>query len=63
MQENFPLNESELKASEEAAEQEVCCEDAARRAKIEAIRQQLAAGSYLISGKDVAGKILDIIKS
>lgn len=62
MQENFPLNESEPKASEET-EQEVCCEDAARRAKIEAIRQQLAEGSYLISGKDVAGKILDIIKS
>lgn len=37
-------------------------EDDARRTKIEAIRQQLASGSYLISGKDVAGKILDIIK-
>lgn len=37
-------------------------EDEARRAKIEAIRQQLAAGSYCISGKDVAGKILEVIK-
>lgn len=37
-------------------------EDLARLAKIEAIRKQLAEGSYIISGKDVAGKILEVIK-
>jgi|GEM_PF-134017 len=43
-------------------EPDISAEDEARRAKIEAIREQLASGSYLISGKDVAGKILDVIK-
>jgi flagellar biosynthesis anti-sigma factor FlgM len=37
-------------------------DDQARREKIAAIRAQLAAGSYSISGKDVAEKILDSIK-
>ncbi len=37
-------------------------EDQARRDKIAAIRAQLAAGSYSISGKDVAEKILETIK-
>lgn len=37
-------------------------EDQARRDKIAAIRAQLAAGSYSISGKDVAEKILESIK-
>lgn len=37
-------------------------EDDARRQRLEAIRQQLAEGSYNISGKDVAGKILNVLK-
>ncbi len=38
-------------------------EDQARREKIAAIRAQLAAGSYSISGKDVAEKILNSLKN
>ncbi|MBT1071868.1 flagellar biosynthesis anti-sigma factor FlgM [Pelotalea chapellei] len=38
-------------------------EDEIRRAKVAAIRDQLAAGSYNISGKDVAGKILEALKN
>lgn len=34
-----------------------------RRAKIAAIRDQLASGNYNISGKDVANKILEALKS
>lgn len=49
-------------SQETPTEEELKCEDEARRAKIEAIRQQLASGSYQISGKDVAGKILEVIK-
>lgn len=48
-----------------AAEQKAAAdakEDQARRDKIAAIRAQLAAGSYSISGKDVAEKILESIK-
>jgi len=37
-------------------------EEQIRRAKVAAIRDQLAAGSYNISGKDVANKILDSLK-
>lgn len=37
-------------------------EEEARRAKVAAIRDQLAAGSYNISGKDVASKILGALK-
>jgi flagellar biosynthesis anti-sigma factor FlgM len=37
-------------------------EEEIRRAKVAAIREQLASGSYNISGRDVAGKILDAIK-
>lgn len=37
-------------------------EDEARRAKLDIIRQQLAEGSYNISGKDVADKILKVLK-
>lgn len=33
-----------------------------RQAKINAIREQLATGTYSISGKDVATKILNILK-
>ncbi|BCS52367.1 flagellar biosynthesis anti-sigma factor FlgM [Geobacter sp. SVR] len=33
-----------------------------RRARVAAIREQLASGSYNISGKDVASKILNAIK-
>lgn len=38
-------------------------EEEIRRAKVAAIREQLAAGSYNISGKDVAAKILNALKS
>ena len=37
-------------------------EDEARRERLSIIRQQLAEGSYNISGKDVADKILNILK-
>ena len=38
-------------------------DDQIRRAKVEAIRQQLAAGTYNISGRDVADKILNALKA
>jgi negative regulator of flagellin synthesis FlgM len=38
-------------------------EDQARFDKLNTIRQQLAEGSYNISGKDVAEKMLKILKS
>jgi len=37
-------------------------DDEARRERVNAIRQQLAEGSYNISGKDVADKILNVLK-
>ena len=37
-------------------------EDEARRERLNIIRQQLSEGSYNISGKDVANKILDVLK-
>ena len=37
-------------------------DDAARRARLDVIRQQLAEGSYNISGKDVAEKMLNVLK-
>lgn len=37
-------------------------DDEARRERLNVIRQQLAEGSYNISGKDVADKILNILK-
>ena len=37
-------------------------EDEARRERLNIIRQQLAAGSYNISGKDVAEKMLKVLK-
>ncbi len=37
-------------------------EDEARRERLNVIRQQLAEGSYNISGKDVADKMLNILK-
>jgi anti-sigma28 factor (negative regulator of flagellin synthesis) len=37
-------------------------DDSARRERLSTIRQQLAEGSYNISGKDVADKILTILK-
>lgn len=37
--------------------------DEARQARVAAIRAQLASGDYNISGKDVANKILDMLKS
>lgn len=38
-------------------------EDEARLERLNAIRQQLAEGTYNISGKDVANKILKVLKS
>jgi flagellar biosynthesis anti-sigma factor FlgM len=38
-------------------------DDNVRRDKVEAIRKQLASGTYNISGKAVADKILTILKS
>ena len=38
-------------------------EDDIRRDRVEAIRSQLASGTYNISGKDVANKILKALKS
>ena len=37
-------------------------DDEARRERLEVIRRQLAEGSYNISGKDVADKILNVLK-
>ena len=37
-------------------------DDAARRERLSAIQKQLAEGSYNISGKDVADKILNVLK-
>ena len=37
-------------------------DDEARRERLNIIRQQLAEGSYNISGKDVANKILTVLK-
>lgn len=37
-------------------------DDEIRRQKVDAIRQQLAAGTYNLSGKDVANKILNALK-
>ena len=37
-------------------------DDQAHRERLNIIRQQLAEGSYNISGKDVAGKILNVLK-
>ena len=37
--------------------------DEVRQARVAAIRAQLASGEYNISGKDVANKILDLLKS
>lgn len=37
-------------------------DDEIRRQKVEAIRQQLASGTYNLSGKDVANKILNTLK-
>ena len=37
-------------------------DDAVRRERLNTIRQQLAEGSYNISGKDVANKMLNVLK-
>jgi len=37
-------------------------DDEIRRQKVDAIRQRLASGTYNISGKDVANKILNTLK-
>lgn len=38
-------------------------DDEARQARVAAIKAQLAAGDYSISGKDVADKILGLLKN
>lgn len=38
-------------------------EDETRRERLEIIRQQLVEGSYNISGKDVADKIIKVLKN
>jgi len=50
-----PIAEQLLKAA--PTEEEI------RRDKVAAIRDQLASGSYSISGKDVASKILNALKN
>lgn len=67
-----PLKKPDAKANELAysvdisavAEQATVVDqdEEARRAKVAAIRDQLASGSYNISGKDVASKILGALK-
>lgn len=37
-------------------------EEESRRMRLDTIRQQLAEGSYTISGKDVADKMLKVLK-
>lgn len=37
-------------------------EDEARRERLDVIRRQLADGSYKISGKDIADKMLNVLK-
>lgn len=37
-------------------------EDSVRRERVATIKEQLASGSYTISGKDVAAKILNALK-
>lgn len=50
----------EVNLSTDAAQ---LADDEARRLRLNAIRQQLAEGSYNISGKDVANKILNVLKA
>jgi flagellar biosynthesis anti-sigma factor FlgM len=52
-------NSVTVKVSDSAAQ---LAEDETRRKRLEAIRRQLADGSYNISGKDVADKILKVLK-
>jgi len=53
--ESIPIQTNET-ASPGKVEEEI------RQTKIEVIREQLASGTYSISGKDVAAKILNILK-
>lgn len=52
----------ELSTAVEQMKTPVQDDDEIRREKVEAIRQQLASGTYNISGKDVADKILIALK-
>jgi len=51
-----------LSAHTQQASAEDKTEEEARRAKVEAIMEQLASGTYSISGKDVATKMLRLLK-
>jgi negative regulator of flagellin synthesis FlgM len=52
----------ELSTAVEKMNTSVQEDDETRRQKVDAIRQQLASGTYNISGKDVADKILNALK-
>ena len=57
------LNESDAVNVEISATASQMTEDEARLQKLNTIRQQLVEGSYNISGKNVAEKILKILQS
>ena len=57
------LHESEAVNVELSATASQMADDKARLDKVNTIRQQLAEGSYSISGKDVAEKMLKILQS
>lgn len=52
-----------LDISSRIAEAPEMNDDEARKAKVEAIKAQLSNGAYSISGRDVAGKILSLLKN
>jgi flagellar biosynthesis anti-sigma factor FlgM len=57
------LNASNAVNVELSATASMMSEDEARLEKLNTIRQQLAEGSYSISGKDVAEKMLKLLQS
>jgi anti-sigma28 factor (negative regulator of flagellin synthesis) len=57
------LNPSNAVNVELSATASLMSEDEARLEKLNTIRQQLAEGSYSISGKDVAEKMLKLLQS
>ena len=58
-----PLNPTVAVNVELSASASQMSEDEARLAKLNIIRQQLAEGSYSISGKDVAEKMLKLLQN
>lgn len=57
------LNKSDAVKVELSSKAAQMSDDAARLEKLNVIRRQLAEGSYNISGKDVAEKMLKILQS